>query len=196
MTEHWNSVTRFHTAEYLSRSEYMLKMREADFEHARREWEFIKEMPADENGMTNPWAGLSEEEFLKDGLTQMMSYAKGENLPEGYVPETFYFLYDDEEIVGHFRIRHYLTEALRKGAGHIGYCIGRKHRGKGYGTAGMNLIIPIASEIIPEEEIWLRVNRDNLPSIRVMLKCGGHIVSEDDEKYYVRIPKTKEVNDE
>ena len=56
MTEHWNSVTRFHTAEYLSRGEYMLKMREADFEHARREWEFIKEMPADENGMTNPWA--------------------------------------------------------------------------------------------------------------------------------------------
>lgn len=64
----------------------------------------------------------------------MLAYSKGEQLPEGFVPETFFFLWQDEEIVGQFRIRHFLCESLREGAGHIGYFIGKKYRGKGYGT--------------------------------------------------------------
>jgi RimJ/RimL family protein N-acetyltransferase len=152
----------------------MLKMREADFEHARREWEFIKEMPADENGMTNPWAGLSEEEFLKDGLTQMMSYAKGENLPEGYVPETFYFLYDDEEIVGHFRIRHYLTEALRKGAGHIGYCIGRNWWHQGYTSEALQALLDFFFDEVGVNRVETRHDSRNPHSGGVMRKCGMH----------------------
>lgn len=119
----------------------------------------------------------------------MIAFQKGENLPEGYVPETFLFLWEDEEIVGQFRIRHYLCESLRTGAGHIGYFIKKEFRGRGYGKEGLRQTLEIAREIIPEEEIYLRVNKDNPASLHVMLHNGGYIKYEDDSKFYVRIKK-------
>ena len=110
-------------------------------------------------------------------------------MPEGHVPETFLFLWDENEIVGQFRIRHYLTDALRLGAGHIGYFIKKEFRNKGYGKIGLKLTLEKAKEIISEDEVYLRVNKDNIPSLKVMLSCGGKIYREDENKYYVRIKR-------
>ena len=165
----------------------MLFLREANLKDAHREWEFVREMPEDENGFCNSWNGITEEDFMKTALPRMLAFAKGEDLPEGYVPETFFFLWDGETIVGQYRIRHYLCESLRTGAGHIGYFIARPYRSKGYGTEGLRLTLEMARAIVPEEEIYLRVNRDNPASLRAMQKNGGRIVGEDEEKYYVRI---------
>lgn len=118
-----------------------------------------------------------------------MAFSKGENLPEGYVPETFLFLWCDDEIVGQFRIRHYLCESLRTGGGHIGYFIKKEFRNKGYGKEGLRQTLQIARTIIPEDEIYLRVNKDNPASLKVMLDNGGYIKYEDEDKYYVRIKK-------
>ena len=167
----------------------MIYIKEANYEDIEKEDLFIRDMPIDENGMTNEWYGISREEFENIALKQMIAFSKGEDLPEGYVPETYLFLWDDDEIVGHFRIRHYLCESLRVGAGHIGYCVKKECRGKGYGKEGLHLTLQIARTIIPEDEIYLRVNRDNTPSLRVMLHNGGYIVGEDEMKYYVRIKK-------
>ena len=167
----------------------MIYIKEANYEDIEKEYLFIRDMPIDENGMTNEWYGISREEFENIALKQMIAFSKGEDLPEGYVPETYLFLWDDDEIVGHFRIRHYLCESLRVGAGHIGYCIKKECRGKGYGKEGLHLTLQIARTIIPEDEIYLRVNRDNTPSLKVMLHNGGYIVGEDEMKYYVRIKK-------
>ena len=98
------------------------------------------------------------------------------------------FLWDDDTVVGQFRVRHYLCESLRTGAGHIGYFIAKPFRGKGYGTEGLRLVLEEARHIVPEEEFYLRVNRDNPASLRVMMKNGGRIAAEDETKYYVRIP--------
>ena len=49
-------------------------------------------------------------------------------------------------------------------------------------------MLEAAREIVPEDEFYLRVNRDNPASLHVMLKNGGRIVAEDADKYYVRIP--------
>ena len=46
-----------------------------------------------------------------------------------------------------------------------------------------------AREIVPEEEIYLRVNKDNPASLKVMVKNGGRIDREDESKYYVRVAK-------
>jgi len=167
----------------------MIYIKEANYEDIEKEYLFIRDMPIDENGMTNEWYGISREEFEDIALKQMIAFSKGEDLPEGYVPETYLFLWDDDEIVGHFRIRHYLCESLRVGAGHIGYCVKKECRGKGYGKEGLRLTLQIARTIIPEDEIYLRVNRDNTPSLKVMLHNGGYIVGEDEMKYYVRIKK-------
>lgn len=45
--------------------------------------------------------------------------------------------------------------------------------------------------IIPEDEIYLRVNKDNPASLKVMLHNGGYIKYEDEQKFYVRIKKDK-----
>ncbi len=99
------------------------------------------------------------------------------------------FLWNDNEIVGQFRIRHYLCESLRTGAGHIGYFIKKEFRGKGYGTERLKQTLQIAKNIIPEDEIFLQVNKDNPASLKVMVQNGGYIDHEDESKYYVRIKK-------
>lgn len=167
----------------------MLYIKKANDTDLQEEWLFVKEMPEDENGMTNAWHGISLEAFKDQALPDMIRYEKGIGLPEGMVPETFLFLWLDDCIIGQFRIRHYLNEALRKGAGHIGYCIANKYRGKGYATEGLKLTLQIAKEIVKEEEIYLRVNKNNPASLRVMMKNGGIIVDENEEKFFVRIRK-------
>lgn len=167
----------------------MLYLKEANFDDIEKEYVFVRDMPEDENGLTNPWHGVSREAFEQTALQSLIDSAKGENLPEGHVPETFLFLWNDDEIVGQFRIRHYLCESLIEGAGHIGYFIGKTFRGKGYATEGLRLTLLEAAKIVPEDEIYLRVNKSNPASLRVMLKNGGYIHHEDEDKYYVRIKK-------
>jgi len=166
----------------------MLRLVEANTADLEEEWRFVREMLPDENGLTNEWYQVSLERFEAEALPRMIDWSEGRNLPPGIVPETFLFLWDGDRIVGHFRIRHHLCESLRTGAGHIGYGIAKPYRGRGYATEGLRLTLEKAREIVPEKEFYLRVNRDNPASLRVMLKNGGRIVSEDDEKIYVRIP--------
>ncbi len=165
----------------------MICLKKACMEDMDKEWRFVRDMPENENGLINEYHGVSREVFRDKALPGMLAFSEGKNLPDGYVPETFFFLWDEDIIVGQFRIRHYLCESLRTGAGHIGYFIAKPYRGKGYGTEGLRLTLEEARHIVPEEEFYLRVNRDNPASLRVMLKNGGRIVAETNEKYFVRI---------
>lgn len=167
----------------------MLHLKPANLVDLEKEYLFVRDMPVDENGLTNEWHGISREDFAATALPAMIGYSRGENLPQGYVPETFLFLWDDEEIVGQFRVRHYLCDSLREGAGHIGYYVHPAHRGKGFGREGLKLTLDYARHIVPEDEFYLRVNKNNPASLKVMLHNGGVIHHEDDEKYYVRIKK-------
>ena len=166
----------------------MIYLKKANPADADKEWQFVRDMPEAENGLINNWHGISREGFTGKALPAMLAFAEGIGLPDGYVPETFFFLWEDDTIVGQFRIRHYLCESLRTGAGHIGYFIAKPFRGKGYGTEGLRLTLEEARAIVPEKEIYLRVNRDNPASLHVMLKNGGRIVAEDETHFFVRIP--------
>lgn len=167
----------------------MLYLKEINYEDIEKEYLFVRDMPVDENGLTNKWHGISREDFENNAIKEMIAFQKGENLPEGFVPETFLFLWNDDEIVGQFRIRHYLCESLRVGAGHIGYFIKKEFRGRGYAKEGLRQTLQVARNIIPEDEIYLRVNKDNPTSLHVMINNGGYIKYEDESKFYVRIKK-------
>ena len=116
-------------------------LKEANMADLEQEWLFVRDMPEDENGLTNSWPDVSREDFESKALPEMIRFAKGEDLPAGYVPETFLFLWEADQIVGQFRIRHYLTDSLREGAGHIGYYIAKDCRGRGLGTIGLSLTL-------------------------------------------------------
>ena len=111
------------------------------------------------------------------------------NMPDWFVPETFYYLWDDDTLIGEYRIRHYLTDVLKTGAGHIGYSIKKEFRGKGYGTKGLDLTLAVARNIVPEEEIYLCVLKSNIPSFKAIRKNGAYIAGEDDTHYLMRIKK-------
>jgi predicted acetyltransferase len=165
-----------------------MELRKINVQDAAAQWEYTTELPADENGLTNPYHGVSFDEYMEKVLPELISYEHPVNMPDWFVPETYYYLWDDGRLVGEFRIRHRLTEALRNGAGHIGYSIRKDERGKGYGTAGLKLTIRIAQDIIPEDEIYLRVNKDNPASRKVMLNNGARQAGEDEGHYFMRIP--------
>ena len=165
----------------------MLYLKAVNWEDIEQEYLFTTEQPADENGFTNKYEGISREEFEKVVLPRLINNSKGIDLPEGYVPCTEYFLWEDDKIVGLFRIRHELNDFLREGAGHIGYGIKKEYRGKGYATKGLALTIEKAREIIKEDEIYMSVHKDNPASLQVQLKNGAYIHHEDDKEYYTRI---------
>ncbi len=71
----------------------------------------------------------------------------------------------------------------------IGHSIRKDLRGNGYGTVGLKLTLEIAREIIQEDVICLRVNKDNIASQKVMFKNGARIAGEDELYLFIRIPK-------
>ena len=165
------------------------ELRKINEQDAAAQWEYTTALPANENGLTNPYSGVSYDEYISKVLPELMSHEHPVNMPDWFVPETYYYLWDGERLVGEFRIRHYLTEALRNGAGHIGYSIRKDVRGRGYGTAGLRLTIEKAKHIIPEDEIFLRVYKDNIASQKVMLNNGAYVAGEDERYFFLRIPK-------
>lgn len=166
-----------------------MELRKINVQDAIAQWEYTTALPADENGVTNPYHGVSYEDYMETVLPTLISYEHPVNMPDWFVPESYYYLWDRDRLIGEFRIRHYLTEALREGAGHIGYSIRKDKRGQGYGTAGLKLAIDIAKSMIPEKEIFLRVNKDNIASQRVMRKNGAYLAGEDETHLFMRIPK-------
>jgi len=166
-----------------------MELRKLNYQDAKEQWEYITQLPKDENGLTNQFFGISYEDYLRTALPEMISYEHPVNMPDWFVPETFYYLWDGNLLVGEFRIRHYLTDALRNGGGHIGYSIKKEFRGKGYGTIGLGLTVRIARDIVLEDEIYLQVNKDNIASQKVMLKNGAYKAGEDEDHFFMRIPK-------
>ncbi len=164
-----------------------MELRKINTGDAFAQWEYTTALPADENGLTNPYHGVSLEEYTEAVLPALISYEHPVGMPDWFVPETYWYLWDNGRLIGEFRIRHHLTEALRTGAGHIGYSIRKDERGKGYGTEGLRLTVQQAHGIVPEEELYLRVNLDNPASLRVMLHNGGRIAARDESHWFVRI---------
>lgn len=167
----------------------MLELRKMNYEDVLEQWKYVTALPADENGLTNRYEGVSFEEYRDTVLPELMMHENPVGMPDWFVPETFYYLWEDDTLLGEFRIRRYLTDALKAGAGHIGYSIHRDFRGRGYGTKGLALTLKVAERIVPEEEIYLRVLKSNIPSFKAICRNGAYIAGEDELHYLLRIKK-------
>lgn len=163
----------------------MLFLRKTNFEDIEEEYRFLSKMPS-ANGFENEYENLPRENFEKH-IQALIDHSEGKNLKEGYVPDTYFFLWDDNKIVGVFKLRHYLNEWLKNNAGHLGYGILPEESGKGYASRGLALLKEEAKKIIKEKEIYLAVHKDNLASLKAQQKNGAYIVKEDENEYYTRI---------
>ena len=166
----------------------MLEIRELNWQDADAIYQVFKDLPEDENGFMNPYHGIDKETFMHEIMTKLINIANGINLKPGYVPQTYYFLWEENHIVGVYKLRHYLNEHLRNGSGHIGYGILPAYRNQGYAKKGLALLLEIAKDVIREDEIYMASHKDNPASLHVQLANGAYIHHDDEEEVYTRIP--------
>lgn len=106
------------------------------------------------------------------------SQAEGKNLPEGYVPQTVYWLVDKGEFIGAVRIRHVLNEHLKQVGGHIGYHIRPSKRRQGYGSKILELALPKACAL-GIDHVLLTCDATNDASRKIIEKNGGVLENEE-----------------
>lgn len=166
----------------------MIFLKSLNLEDAKKEYEFFQSLKS-ENGLENDLYGLDYETFVNEAIPRKIKASQGIDLKEGHVPDTYYLLWDEDKIVGVFKLRHYLNDGLRNGSGHIGYGILPQYRRQGYGSKGLALALEICKKILPpnETEVYLSCLKTNEGSLGVMKKNGAYIHHSDDKEYYTRI---------
>jgi predicted acetyltransferase len=100
------------------------------------------------------------------------SHALGKNLPEGYLPETTYWLVNHGQFLGRVSIRHRLTDRLKEIGGHIGYDIRPSRRRQGYGRKILELALPKAKEL-GLQKVLITCDATNVGSRRIIEENGG-----------------------
>ena len=162
----------------------LIRVQDSDY---KRTYELYMSFLENENGYINNVYGYDYKRFL-EWIEMKRDWSMGRNLPEGFVPDTTYVLDDNGVYVGVFNLRHTLNDFLKEGPGHIGYCIKKEYRGKGYGTRGLEMVLSKAFEL-GIEEVYMSVNKNNPKSLNVQLRNGAYIHHENDCEYFTRIIK-------
>lgn len=114
---------------------------------------------------------LAEKDFGRF-VRELNEHAVGKYLKEGFVPETVFWLVDQDKYIGRVSVRHFLNDHLLKVGGHIGYDIRPMERRKGYGTLILRLVLPKAKALGIEKAL-LTCDETNIASRKIIEKNGG-----------------------
>ena len=162
----------------------MIYLKKLSTDDGRDIYDMLQEIAANDNGFYNKVYGMSYEQF-QEWLEREYAVDKGD-LGYWMVPQTSYWLYDNEKPIGYGRMRHYLNDNLAKTSGHIGYAIRYTERGKGYGTKLLSLLLN-ECRMIRIKEVQIGANSDNIASNRIIVKNGGILFRASENKNYYRI---------
>ncbi|MFF2483078.1 GNAT family N-acetyltransferase [Paenibacillus sp. NPDC058071] len=134
--------------------------------------EFYKEwMDSGEEAV--PWVIEREPEPFEEMVQWLTDHGSGVNLPEGWVPDsTFWLTTDTGEVLGVVNIRHRLTPFLLNEGGHIGYGIRPSERRKGYATKLLQLALVEAKQLGIDKALVV-CDESNVASERTIRINGG-----------------------
>ncbi len=164
----------------------MLELKRLTLNDGMDIYNMLQEIPKEENGLMNGAKGLSFSEFKK-WLAKQYQLSVQEGVKDGWkVPSTTFWLFADGTPVGFGKVRHCLTDALRREGGNIGCAIAPRFRGKGYGNAILRLLLEQANEIGVQKAL-VTIRTDNVPSQAAALANGGVITDKTDERLYIWI---------
>ena len=148
-------------------------------------FEMLQRIGSNENEFTNEANGMSYEQY-QNWLIEQDHWSRGEKLPEGFVAQTIYWLFNEDDPIGIGKIRHSLTESSMRIGGNIGYAIDPLQRGKGYASFLLKELIKKA-DLLGISQIMLTVEKYNLASKKVIEKNKGILINETNERWYFTI---------
>lgn len=147
-------------------------------------YNMLQEILPNDNGFHNKAYGMTFKQYQK-WVKREFSVDNG-NLESWMVPQTSYWLYDDDTPIGYGRIRHYLNENLEKTSGHIGYAIRQTKRGYGYGNKILSLLLAECKKL-NIINVQIGANEDNVLSNKVIKNNGGVLFRNSGNKNFYRI---------
>jgi predicted acetyltransferase len=111
--------------------------------------------------------------------------------PAGFVACTTFWYADGTEYLGRVAVRHALTAALRVRGGHIGYDVRPAARRRGYATAMLRGVLPVARDL-GIAEAMVTCDDANVASIRVIEANGGRLdaVTDGCRTYWIPLDGT------
>lgn len=151
----------------------MVELRELNTDESQDIYDMILEIGSGENGFVNNLYSDNTNDF-QIKLIRNHKMAEGNDLPEGFVPQTLYWLYVGGIPVGYGKLRHCLNDKLLEHGGHIGYVIRPSERGKGYGKLLLLELLGKAKEK-QISEVLLTCDEDNTASRRIIESNGGRL---------------------
>lgn len=137
----------------------------------REIYQMLQEIDSDDHGFQNSAHGLIFSEY-QTWIASQFDYSQGKNLPNGWVPQTYFWFYADSHLAGLGKIRHRLTPKLEQAGGHIGYALRPSCRGQGLGTPLLELLVNQARSM-GIGDILVTCALTNTASHRVIQKNGG-----------------------
>jgi predicted acetyltransferase len=120
-----------------------------------------------------PWVISKDPSDFNAMVQSLLDSEKGENLPVNWVPDSTFWLVDDNQrVIGVVNIRHRLTDALFNSGGHIGYGIRPSERRKGFATQLLSLALEKAVEL-GIKKVLVVCDSSNIGSAKTILNNGG-----------------------
>jgi predicted acetyltransferase len=154
-----------------------IKLVKASMTDIEKIFDLHSEIGPDDGGFTNSAHALNKKEF-NNYLQGVIDISHGINMPDGYVPQTTYFLSINTEFVAMSRLRHLLNDHLLKHGGHIGYYVRKKYRRLGYGNVVLSATLNEAYHR-NIDKVLLTVKSTNSASRKIILNQGGIFEKED-----------------
>lgn len=114
---------------------------------------------------------LAKEDFPRF-VRELCERAEGKHMPEGYVPDSVFWLVDNGEYIGRISVRHFLSDHLKEIGGHIGYDIRPSKRNQGYGSKILALALPKA-RALGITDVLVTCDATNVGSRKIIEKNGG-----------------------